>query len=166
MQGAVEALLEVTPRFNESEIFLMAANERDSTFYGLEGHDQRRYDRERRALRGTRHLWEAQDVLTHLDAGGDSLELFDPGTDSDSDSGSERQAQRAARPTVDPRRMFATPASAMSLGGQARGTPTPTGPQPGRTTTGRGTPQTSKTCLLYTSPSPRDGLLSRMPSSA
>ena len=24
----------------------------------------------------------------------------------------------------------------------------------------------SKTCLLYTSPSPRDGLLSRMPSSA
>ena len=25
---------------------------------------------------------------------------------------------------------------------------------------------TSKTCLLYTSPSPRDGLLSRMPSSA
>ena len=59
MQGAVEALLEVTPRFNESEIFLMAANERDSTFYGLEGHDQRRYDRERRALRGTRHLWEA-----------------------------------------------------------------------------------------------------------
>ena len=26
--------------------------------------------------------------------------------------------------------------------------------------------QTSKPCLLYTSPSPRDGLLSRMPSSA
>ena len=26
--------------------------------------------------------------------------------------------------------------------------------------------QTSKACLLYTSPSPRDGLLSRMPSSA
>ena len=26
MQGAVEALLDVTPRFNESEIFLMAAN--------------------------------------------------------------------------------------------------------------------------------------------
>ena len=25
---------------------------------------------------------------------------------------------------------------------------------------------TTKTCLLYTSPSPRDGLLSRMPSSA
>ena len=101
MQGAVEALLEVTPRFNESEIFLMAANERDSIFYGLEGHDQRRYDRERRALR-RRHLWEAQDVLTHLDAGLDSLVLFDPGTDSDSDSGSEPQAQRAARPTVDP----------------------------------------------------------------
>ena len=29
-----------------------------------------------------------------------------------------------------------------------------------------GTPRTIKTCLLYTSPSPRDGLLSRMPSSA
>ena len=28
------------------------------------------------------------------------------------------------------------------------------------------TPQTHPTCLLYTSPSPRDGLLSRMPSSA
>ena len=28
-----------------------------------------------------------------------------------------------------------------------------------------GTPQ-AETCLLYTSPSPRDGLLSRMPSSA
>ena len=27
-------------------------------------------------------------------------------------------------------------------------------------------PQTHPTCLLYTSPSPRDGLLSRMPSSA
>ena len=27
-------------------------------------------------------------------------------------------------------------------------------------------PDTYKTCLLYTSPSPRDGLLSRMPSSA
>ena len=26
--------------------------------------------------------------------------------------------------------------------------------------------ETSKDCLLYTSPSPRDGLLSRMPSSA
>ena len=26
--------------------------------------------------------------------------------------------------------------------------------------------QSEKTCLLYTSPSPRDGLLSRMPSSA
>ena len=28
------------------------------------------------------------------------------------------------------------------------------------------TPNTPNTCLLYTSPSPRDGLLSRMPSSA
>ena len=27
-------------------------------------------------------------------------------------------------------------------------------------------PNTPNTCLLYTSPSPRDGLLSRMPSSA
>ena len=27
-------------------------------------------------------------------------------------------------------------------------------------------PTNSQTCLLYTSPSPRDGLLSRMPSSA
>ena len=30
----------------------------------------------------------------------------------------------------------------------------------------KGEPGTGKTCLLYTSPSPRDGLLSRMPSSA
>ena len=29
-----------------------------------------------------------------------------------------------------------------------------------------GVPGLGKTCLLYTSPSPRDGLLSRMPSSA
>ena len=29
-----------------------------------------------------------------------------------------------------------------------------------------GTPANIRTCLLYTSPSPRDGLLSRMPSSA
>ena len=29
-----------------------------------------------------------------------------------------------------------------------------------------GAPGTRETCLLYTSPSPRDGLLSRMPSSA
>ena len=29
-----------------------------------------------------------------------------------------------------------------------------------------GKPNTPNTCLLYTSPSPRDGLLSRMPSSA
>ena len=29
-----------------------------------------------------------------------------------------------------------------------------------------GVPGLAKTCLLYTSPSPRDGLLSRMPSSA
>ena len=31
---------------------------------------------------------------------------------------------------------------------------------------GPGTPPPHKLCLLYTSPSPRDGLLSRMPSSA
>ena len=31
---------------------------------------------------------------------------------------------------------------------------------------GTQTPNTPNTCLLYTSPSPRDGLLSRMPSSA
>ena len=31
---------------------------------------------------------------------------------------------------------------------------------------GRDLPQLAITCLLYTSPSPRDGLLSRMPSSA
>ena len=30
----------------------------------------------------------------------------------------------------------------------------------------RAEPNTPNTCLLYTSPSPRDGLLSRMPSSA
>ena len=30
----------------------------------------------------------------------------------------------------------------------------------------KGTLEISQTCLLYTSPSPRDGLLSRMPSSA
>ena len=30
----------------------------------------------------------------------------------------------------------------------------------------RGTLESQETCLLYTSPSPRDGLLSRMPSSA
>ena len=30
----------------------------------------------------------------------------------------------------------------------------------------RGTSKPGKGCLLYTSPSPRDGLLSRMPSSA
>ena len=30
----------------------------------------------------------------------------------------------------------------------------------------RKAPNTPNTCLLYTSPSPRDGLLSRMPSSA
>ena len=30
----------------------------------------------------------------------------------------------------------------------------------------RNTTENTKTCLLYTSPSPRDGLLSRMPSSA
>ena len=34
------------------------------------------------------------------------------------------------------------------------------------TATGPQTTQTHPTCLLYTSPSPRDGLLSRMPSSA
>ena len=31
---------------------------------------------------------------------------------------------------------------------------------------GRGGDEKPKSCLLYTSPSPRDGLLSRMPSSA
>ena len=30
----------------------------------------------------------------------------------------------------------------------------------------RATPRSTESCLLYTSPSPRDGLLSRMPSSA
>ena len=33
-------------------------------------------------------------------------------------------------------------------------------------TSGKDVLQVSNTCLLYTSPSPRDGLLSRMPSSA
>ena len=33
-------------------------------------------------------------------------------------------------------------------------------------TNGANTVSISNTCLLYTSPSPRDGLLSRMPSSA
>ena len=41
---------------------------------------------------------------------------------------------------------------------QAMGNPTLVGPV--------GSGQVSKLCLLYTSPSPRDGLLSRMPSSA
>ena len=31
---------------------------------------------------------------------------------------------------------------------------------------GQLSPEVNKSCLLYTSPSPRDGLLSRMPSSA
>ena len=145
MRGTVETLLQTTQRFNSSEVFLMAANQKESTFFGLEGHDQGRYDREQRVLAGHRHLWDAQDVLTHLDAGGDPLELFDPGTDSDSDSGSERRTQRAARPIVDPRRMFVTPASERSQGGQARSTPAPTVPPPAVTHPERVTPQTAKT---------------------
>ena len=52
----------------------------------------------------------------------------------------------------------------------------PVEPYKGWTITGRGgvklqcyayrCPRCNNTCLLYTSPSPRDGLLSRMPSSA
>ena len=42
----------------------------------------------------------------------------------------------------------------------ARGSAAPTSPLKDRPTA------VAKTCLLYTSPSPRDGLLSRMPSSA
>ena len=53
-----------------------------------------------------------------------------------------------------------------SFGGAALQIPLENGPRVARTATGATVSVTHKTCLLYTSPSPRDGLLSRMPSSA
>src|SRR5680860_388305 len=61
-----------------------------------------------------------------------------------------------------PAQGVAEPSSGQDREPDASAPPSPTPPEPLRARA----PETAPRCLLYTSPSPRDGLLSRMPSSA
>ena len=69
-----------------------------------------------------------------------------------------------ARPSSRTRRNCCTPLVSREFYPNARHPPFQPAPQASTSTSSAATPSSS--CLLYTSPSPRDGLLSRMPSSA
>ena len=97
-----------------------------------------------------------------------SEDLFFTGTDSGTPDNFPGVGENVLFFTLDPADRFETTDSAIIFGAvdgvnsislETGGTGTSTG-------TGVSTDTGVSTCLLYTSPSPRDGLLSRMPSSA